>query len=49
MRYLALTEQDRKSMLAEIGVNSVNDLFDAVPQEFLLKKPIENLSNHFPN
>ena len=46
MRYLALTEQDRKSMLAEIGVNSVNDLFDAVPQEFLLKKPIENLSNH---
>ncbi len=46
MRYLALTEQDRKAMLAEIGVNSVNDLFDAVPQEFLLKKPIENLSNH---
>ena len=46
MRYLALTEQDRKVMLAEIGVNSVNDLFDAVPQEFLLKKPIENLSNH---
>lgn len=46
MRYLALTEQDRKAMLAEIGVNNVNDLFDAVPQEFLLKKPIENLSNH---
>ena len=46
MRYLALTEQDRKAMLAEIGVNNVNDLFDAVPQQFLLKKPIENLSNH---
>ena len=46
MRYLSLTEQDRKAMLAEIGVNNVNDLFDAVPQEFLLKKPIENLSNH---
>ncbi len=46
MRYLALTEQDRKSMLQEIGVENVNQLFDAVPQEFLLKKPIQNLSNH---
>lgn len=46
MRYLALTEQDRKAMLAEIGVNNVNDLFDAVPQQFLLQNPIENLSHH---
>ncbi len=46
MRYLALTENDRKEMLKVIGVSSVNDLYDAVPQAALLKKPIENLPNH---
>jgi len=46
MRYLALTENDRKEMLAAIGVSSVDQLYDAVPSELLLKKPIENLPNH---
>ncbi len=46
MRYLALTEKDRKEMLAAIGVSSVDQLYDSVPSEFLLKKPIENLPNH---
>lgn len=46
MRYLALTEKDRAEMLKAIGVSSVNDLYDSVPSEFLLKKPIENLPNH---
>ena len=46
MRYLALTEKDRKEMFAAIGVSSIDELYDAVSSEFLLKKPIENLPNH---
>ena len=46
MRYLALTENDRNSMLAEIGVSSVNDLYDAVENQFLLKNPITGLPLH---
>ena len=46
MRYLALTENDRKSMLAEIGVSSVNELYDAVENQFLLKNPISGLPLH---
>jgi glycine dehydrogenase subunit 1 len=46
MRYLALTENDRQEMLKAIGVSKIDQLYDAVPQEFLLKKPIENLPNH---
>lgn len=46
MRYLALTEKDRQEMLKAIGVSSVDQLYDAVPAEFLLKKPIESLPNH---
>jgi glycine dehydrogenase subunit 1 len=46
MRYLALTENDRKEMLKAIGVSSVDALYNAVPAQFLLKKPIENLPNH---
>ena len=46
MRYLALTEKDRQEMLKAIGVSSIDNLYDAVPSEFLLKKPIENLPNH---
>jgi len=46
MRYLALTEIDRKAMLAEIGVKNVNALYDAVADQFLLKKPIEDLPTH---
>ncbi len=46
MRYLALTQKDRLEMLKDIGVSSVDDLYDAVSSQFLLKKPIENLPNH---
>ena len=46
MRYLALTENDRKSMLAEIGVSIVNELYDAVENQFLLKNPISGLPLH---
>jgi glycine dehydrogenase subunit 1 len=46
MRYLALTKQDRQDMLDAIGVKTVDDLYDAVPNQFLLKKSIANLPNH---
>ncbi|GDX36851.1 putative glycine dehydrogenase (decarboxylating) subunit 1 [Alphaproteobacteria bacterium] len=46
MRYLALTKQDREDMLKAIGVKKVDDLYDAVPDQFLLKNPIAELPNH---
>jgi glycine dehydrogenase subunit 1 len=46
MRYLALTKNDRQQMLKEIGVENIDQLYDAVPSEFLLKKPIENLPSY---
>ncbi len=46
MRYLALTKQDHDEMLKAIGVASVNDLYDAVPLDALLKQPIKELPNH---
>jgi len=46
MRYLALTPKDREEMLKVIGVKNVDELFDAVPSEFLLKSPIQGLENH---
>lgn len=46
MRYLALTEKDRREMLAAIGKTSVDQLYDAVPAQFLLQEPINNLPNH---
>jgi glycine dehydrogenase subunit 1 len=32
MRYLPLTDADRRAMLAAIGVNSIDDLFAEVPK-----------------
>ena len=46
MRYLALTQKDREEMLKTIGISKIDELYDAVPQEFLLKKPIADLPNH---
>ena len=46
MRYLALTKADREEMLKAIGVNSVNELYDAVPKDVLRDQPIENLRAH---
>jgi len=39
MRYLPLTPADRSRMLAEIGAADIDDLFAAVPSEFLLDGP----------
>jgi glycine dehydrogenase subunit 1 len=46
MRYLALTIKDRQEMLKAIGVSKIDQLFDTVPTEFLLTKPISGLPNH---
>ncbi len=46
MRYLALTAKDREEMLKSIGVSNIDQLYDSVPSEFLLRKPIENLPDH---
>jgi glycine cleavage system P protein (glycine dehydrogenase) subunit 1 len=41
MRYLPLTPDDRKAMLAVIGVASVDDLFRDVPEKARLKTPLD--------
>jgi glycine dehydrogenase subunit 1 len=41
MRYLPLSEADRREMLVRIGVATVDDLFADVPVEELLREPID--------
>ena len=41
MRYLPHSDQDREKMLSAIGVSSSNDLFDSVPDDLLLKQPLD--------
>ena len=41
MRYLPLTEDDRRAMLGVIGANSVDDLFGDVPASLRLKAPLD--------
>jgi glycine dehydrogenase subunit 1 len=46
MRYLPLTPDDRKAMLAKVGASSIDDLFVDVPAEARLPGPIPGLPNH---
>jgi glycine dehydrogenase subunit 1 len=46
MRYLPLTEADRRAMLADIGAPSVDSLFRDVPESARRNGPIEGLPNH---
>ncbi len=39
MRYLPLSDADRREMLARIGVDRIDDLFAAVPKDKLLSSP----------
>jgi glycine dehydrogenase subunit 1 len=41
MRYLPLTEEDRRAMLGVIGAASVDDLFGDVPAALRLKAPLD--------
>src|SRR3954462_16014811 len=40
-RYTSTTEQDRREMLAKIGVDSLEDLFDAIPKGLRLDRPLD--------
>ena len=39
--FLPLTEEERREMLQEIGVSAVDDLFQDIPREVKLEKPLE--------
>ncbi|HEY8382972.1 MAG TPA: aminomethyl-transferring glycine dehydrogenase subunit GcvPA [Microvirga sp.] len=41
MRYLPLSDTDRSEMLARVGVRHVDELFADVPQNVLLKEPMD--------
>ena len=40
MRYIPHTEKDIEAMLAEIGVDSIDDLFAGIPPDLRLEKPL---------
>ena len=46
MRYLPLTESDRREMLAKIGARSVDELFRDVPQSARLGAKVAGLPDH---
>ncbi|ONF96278.1 aminomethyl-transferring glycine dehydrogenase subunit GcvPA [Sphingomonas jeddahensis] len=46
MRYLPLTDHDRREMLAVIGAGSIDDLFVDVPEAARLSGPIADLPGH---
>jgi glycine dehydrogenase subunit 1 len=39
-RYTSATDQDRRDMLARIGVGEMEDLFEAIPADLRLKEPL---------
>jgi glycine dehydrogenase subunit 1 len=41
MRYLPLTDSDRREMLARIGVSRIDDLFADIPRDKLLPGPVD--------
>src|SRR5581483_1854472 len=46
MRYLPLTEADRREMLAKIGARSIDELFRDVPQQARLGGKVTGLPDH---
>src|ERR1700693_2202617 len=40
MRYLPKSPSERREMLEAIGVQSVNELFDSIPEKFRLRAPL---------
>ncbi len=46
MRYLPKSPVDRKEMLAEIGVASIDDLFSTIPKEYQLKRDLDVPRQH---
>ena len=46
MRYLPKSQQDRTEMLADIGVGSIDELFETVPEEFRLTRDLDIPRQH---
>ena len=46
MRYLPKSPADRKEMLAEIGVASIDDLFSTIPAEYRLTRDLDVPRQH---
>lgn len=46
MRYLPLTEADRREMIAAVGAGSIDELFRDVPQSARLPAPLKELPPH---
>ena len=46
MRYLALTQNDRKEMLEKIGISHVDELYKDVAENALLTESIKGLEDH---
>ena len=44
MRYLPLTPDDRRRMLAEIGAKSVKEVFEQIPEDHFRKTPLDRKS-----
>ena len=40
-QYTSATDEDRREMLAAIGVGSIDDLFADVPEALRLRRPLE--------
>jgi glycine dehydrogenase subunit 1 len=40
-RYTSATDRDRREMLEAIGVTSIDELFEDIPQELRLKAPLD--------
>ena len=40
MRYIPNSPEERRSMLAEIGCERIEELFEQIPEKFRLREPI---------
>jgi glycine dehydrogenase subunit 1 len=40
MSYTSLSQKDKKAMLAKIGISSIDELFDSIPKNVLLKQEL---------
>jgi glycine dehydrogenase subunit 1 len=41
MRYLPKSDRERREMLAAVGVSSIDDLFECIPEQVRLKRPLD--------
>ena len=46
MRYLPKSPADREAMLAEIGVGSIEELFETIPAEYRLTRDLKVPRQH---